>query len=86
MTGIGLLVVFALIRAYYRRKWEGAHPGAPLNLGWIKKRIDCSQLRGEILSCHYEKARREHVFLVQDGPTLEWHIARHSWARGWVMD
>lgn len=83
MNGIGLLVLLALVRAYYRRKWEGAHLGAPLDLGWILKRVRPEVgLGNTIISCWYEKPRL--VFLVQDGDTLEWHFYRHSVAHGWI--
>lgn len=88
MSAIGWLLLFVLIRSYYRRKWEGRHPGEPLDLKWIGKRIDFSDIRqrGEIISCHFEKSPRQLVFLVSDGYTLEWHFCRHSMARGWIMD
>lgn len=86
MTGIGLLLLFALVRTYYRRKWEGSHTGDPLDLSWIRRRIDCSEIErcGQIVNCYYENPRL--VFLVQSAETLEWHFRQHTMSRGWIKD
>lgn len=84
MNLICWILLLYFVRLYYQRKWRGKHPGDPLDLAWIKKRIDCSWMRGDILSCHFERPNQL-AFLVQEGDTLEWHFAQHSMRYGWAF-
>lgn len=81
MNLIGLLLLLYTIRLYYRRKWEGKL-GAPLDLGWILKRVRPDIGVGcTIIECRYEKPNL--VFLAQRGDSLEWHYYAHSPMKGW---
>lgn len=84
MNAFGLVLLLVVIRAYYRRKWHGKYPGDPLDIAWIRRRIDCSAFNGEILSCHFEKPNQL-VFLVQETDVLEWRVCRHDLAHGWTF-
>ncbi len=88
MNAFGMVLLLMLIRAYYRRKWQGRHSGDPLDLAWISKRIDLAPIRrrGEIINCFFEKSTQAIVFLVMEGDTLEWHFARHNMRTGWAID
>lgn len=85
MNLIGWILLLYLIRLYYKRKWRGKHPGDPLDIAWIKKRIDCSDIEknGTVIRCHFENGR--HYFLVQGSDALEWHTYAFDKRTGWHL-
>jgi hypothetical protein len=84
MNLIGWMLLLYPIRLYYRRKWEGKHPGDPLDIAWVKKRIDCAMIErhGKIIRCHFDHSRDRHLFLIEGTGALEWHTFEFSRSGG----
>lgn len=76
------LLLLLLVRAYYNRKWHGKRPGDPLDITWIRKRIDCSEIErhGRIAQCRYKDGL--YYFLVEGSGFFEIYVYRHSLS-GW---
>jgi hypothetical protein len=85
MNMLAFLLLLYPIRLYYQRKWEGKRPGDELDIEWVCKRVKFCIARGRVIKCVYDRPRKTHGFLVQDGVQLEWHFRRFDPFKGWVV-
>lgn len=87
MNLIGWILLLYPIKLYYRRKWEGKHPGESLDVAWIRKRIDCKPIEryGRIIRCQFDRRRNLHFFLIEGSAALEWHTYQYSTTGGWQI-